>query len=286
METRIIRPVTDDAHVNAMMGDFMTPSHYKGVITRDFVGYKSEDGTVGVMLVKDCIRRHTWESAQEFLRTVHGDPRNRGTAVAGKGSMMNRLRQDGTLSNRIAVPASVMKLVGGTADNIGYFDYLDEADKRNLACRETNWTLEHPEVFAGAYPYIREIATLFQSCLPEECARQMSEVQKVSAAFKISNTPFTTLTCNKNLRTALHTDQGDLRNGMGVMATLGRFRGGHLVFPKFGLAFDYEPGDLLFGDVHEAHGNLAFGGERLCTILYCRERMHECAAPGSRLIQP
>jgi hypothetical protein len=200
--------------------------------------------------------------------------------------MMPRLRGNGTLSKRMAVPESVMQLIGAKADNLGYFDYVDDADRRKVSCRETNWTISHPEVLQGVLPYILEIDALFKACLPDEYAVQWAEVAKVAEAYRFWRTVFTTLTGNKNLRTFLHRDQGDLRKGMGVMATLGRFREGYLVFPIFGLAVDYQPGDLLFADVHEAHGNCAFGGERLCTILYCRERMYECADPGSRLVVP
>lgn len=285
MQTKEITPLVTDHRVNELIGTYMSQFHYNQVINRDFVGYKP-DGSVGVMLIKQCLPRYLWKSAQEFLRTVDGDPRNRGTAVAGKGAMMRRLRGDGTLSKRIAVPKSVMQLVAGKADNLGYFDYVDELDRRKVSCRETNWTVSHPEVLKGVRAYILEIDALFKACLPDEYAVQWAEVVKVAEAYRMWNTVFTTLTDNKNLRTFLHRDQGDLRKGTGVMATLGRFRKGYLVFPKFGLAMDYQPGDLLFADVHEAHGNCAFGGERLCTILYCRERMHECTASGSRLIVP
>jgi hypothetical protein len=263
--------------IDAILGTYMTSVHYSRVIDRDFAGYKP-DGSVAIMLVKDCISRDIRQQAEELLRTVNRDPHNRGTAVAGKGSMMRRLRRDGTLSNRMAVPESVIKLVGAKADNLGYFDYVDETDRRRVVCRQTNWTVAHPEILAGTLPYMQEIAALFKACLPAEFSLQMQEVRKVAPSLIIPGTPITTLTDNKNLRTFLHKDQGDLRKGMGVMATLGRFSGGYLVFPKFGIAVDYQPGDLLFADVHEAHGNCAFGGERLCTILYCRERMHECKA--------
>jgi hypothetical protein len=39
---------------------------------------------------------------------------------------------------------------------------------------------------------------------------------KVSRTFKLSHTPFTTMTCNKTFCTALHTDRGDLKCGRGV----------------------------------------------------------------------
>jgi hypothetical protein len=66
----------------------------------------------------------------------------------------------------------------------------------------------------------------------------------------------------------------------GCMATLGQWQGSELVIPQFGLAVNYQPGDLLLGDVHLWHGNAPFveGGERVTTVLYCRERMHECGS--------
>ncbi len=61
------------------------------------------------------------------------------------------------------------------------------------------------------------------------------------------------------------------------MSTLGKFTGGYLVLPEYGVAVDYQPGDVLLGDVHGLlHGNCPHTGERVTTILYAREKMHLC----------
>jgi hypothetical protein len=207
-------------------------------------------------------------------------PNNRGIAVAGKGAMMPGLTRDGFLSNRMEIPRPVWEAAGRPlADLLGYFDYEDVNDKRKLNCRETEWTGSHREVYEAALPFICEIDSVFKACLPFEYAVQMAEVNKVPDDLKIARTAFTTLTDNRNLRTACHKDEGDLRQGTGCMATLGKWQRSELVIPQFSLAANYQPGDLLLADVHLWHGNapMVEGGERITAVLYCRERMHECA---------
>jgi len=158
------------------------------------------------------------------------------------------------------------------SDFIGFFDYADYR-----GCRETEWTGSHPEVLAGAEPFIREINGIFKAALPDEYATQWAEVRKVPAALRIGETAYTTVTANKDFRTTCHRDEGDLRDGMGCMATLGAWQGYEFIVPQYGIATDYQPGDLLLADVHLAHGNGPKGaGERVATVLYCREGMHLC----------
>jgi hypothetical protein len=63
---------------------------------------------------------------------------------------------------------------------------------------------------------------------------------------------------------------------MGVLTTHGRFSGGYFIMPRFGIAFDIQPGDLLLANVHELHGNGAMAGQRVSVVYYAREKMHLC----------
>jgi hypothetical protein len=88
----------------------------------------------------------------------------------------------------------------------------------------------------------------------------------------------------------LHTDQGDLAAGFGVMVCLrsGHYSGGLYVMPGFDVAVDLAAGDVLFSDVHEWHGNTALVGdpatyERITLVCYYRARMRECGSAAAEL---
>lgn len=273
LNQQVIDPVIDGANVGSVLGEYLNRRHYTRLVQTDAMYFSATTGRLVLMLLKQCLPKDIWQQAYEHLRTVHKAPTNRGMAVAGKGAMMPRITSDEMLSERRAIPKAVMEAAGNPkSDFIGFFDYAE-----NLGCRETEWTGSHPEVLLGTEPFIREVNAIFRAALPYEYATQWAEVRKVPAEFRIADTAFTTVTVNKNLRTTCHRDEGDLREGMGCMATLGSWDGYEFIIPEYGLAVDYQPGDLLLGDVHLAHGNGPKGdGERITTVLYCRERMHEC----------
>jgi hypothetical protein len=256
MKPRFIKAVVDQREASKLEGEFLTRFHYRELIQPDVPYIDDETGKLVALVVKQCLQSDSGRQAYENLRTVSKIPSNRGIAVAGKSAMMRGLTRDGLLSNRMEIPRPVWEAAGRPlADILGFFDYEDVNDKRKLNCRETEWTGTHHEVYEAALPFIREIDSVFRACLPFEYAVQLGEANKVANALKIARTVFTTLTDNKNLRTACHKDEGDLRQGTGCMATLGKWQGSELVIPQFGVGADYQPGDLLLADVHLWHGN-------------------------------
>jgi hypothetical protein len=279
MRPKFIKPLTNPCDASRLEGEFLTRLHYRELAQPDVPYIDDESGKLVCLLAKQCLLADVCQPAYEHLRRVSKTPNNRGMAVAGKGAMMPGLTKRGDLSNRNEIPRPVWEAAGKPlADFLGFFDYRDVNEKRRLNCRETEWTGTHRDVYEAALPFIREANSAFRSCLPPEYSVQLNEVSKVADQLKIAGTAFTTVTVNKNLRTACHKDEGDLRLGTGCMATLGEWKGSELVIPQFGLAVNYQPGDLLLADVHLLHGNAPFvpGGERITTVLYCRERMHEC----------
>ena len=74
---------------------------------------------------------------------------------------------------------------------------------------------------------------------------------------KIPDTCFSTITINRNFRTALHRDAGDYKDGFGNLTVIerGKYHGGYTIFPQFGVAVDARSGDFLPMDVHQWHSN-------------------------------
>ena len=106
--------------------------------------------------------------------------------------------------------------------------------------------------------------------------------EKSSQDFIIKDTAFSTVTVNKNFRTAGHYDNGDLKEGFGNLGVIskGEYDGAITVIPRYGIGLDLKNGDLAIFDVHELHGNTETTTksfyERISIVCYYREKMIYC----------
>jgi hypothetical protein len=85
-----------------------------------------------------------------------------------------------------------------------------------------------------------------------------------------------------NFQTTVHTDKGDDIEGFGNLSVIekGKYTGGETCFPQFGIGVNVRSGDVLFMDVHEAHGNLPIitendDAKRLSIVCYLRKNIWE-----------
>ena len=263
------------AEMEGLRNTFANRAHYEYFIDKDafIVG---PDGVVA-RLVTGCLDPDLVKRTAEHFRTVHGDASNRGSII-GPGALMNRIRKDDSLGFVKEVPKAIIKKL---RDENVFTDFLGWMDKSKTGnrfpyCRETGWSLESPGVLEAARPFVEAVDAVYRNELPHHWQRQRDFMDKVSADFKFNNTVFSTVTVNRNLRTAYHKDNGDYRGGMGNLVVLDGWEGGALVMPKYRVAFAPQPGDVLLMNVHEIHGNLALVGERLTTVLYAREHLDKC----------
>lgn len=162
-------------------------------------------------------------------------------------------------------------------------------------CRATRLTREHLESFKQSLPMIRAAGQLMATHMPERYDAQMAACEGTHPDYIIPSTPFTTLTLNRDVTATYHTDKGDLKAGIGVIATTwaakvdGAWKvvsensapGGYLVYPKYRVAVNVQTQGLLLCDVHEVHGVTPITGPagswaRLSYVLYYREHMHKC----------
>lgn len=154
-------------------------------------------------------------------------------------------------------------------------------------CRATAYTANNKEKFEMAVPFIENISEWFQKLLPTRWEAQKREIEKIDEDYHIGKSVYTTITINKNFRTACHRDAGDLEAGFGNLTALSDERGwsgGYLCFPEYRVAVDIRPGDVLLMDVHEIHGNTPISKlngeepERISIVCYFREKMNGCSA--------
>lgn len=148
--------------------------------------------------------------------------------------------------------------------------------------RATTYTRDYPEMFAKSYPFLQTLSKAFQELLPWRYGNQKAESNKVDPKFVVPGTPFTTVTVNKNFRTAAHYDPANMPDGfanISVISKKGDFSGGYLVFPEIGYAVNIRPSDLLFVNNQAGlHGNTELildnpEAERISAIAFFHENM-------------
>jgi hypothetical protein len=151
--------------------------------------------------------------------------------------------------------------------------------------RPTAYTFYNFEKFKKSYPFLKNLAKGFETLLPQRYENQINCVKRLDPQFYVPETPFTTITVNKNFRTAAHRDAGDLATGFSnltVVAKNNNYKGGYLILPEIRAAVNLRPGDLLLVSNHEyIHGNTpilsesGFELERISLVCYFREDMLE-----------
>lgn len=213
------------------------------------------------------------QDEREYTETLLKNAKREGTF------RIQKIKKDGTLSKQTrAVP--IFSGIIGNYNRTVRFPY----------CRTTAFNINHPDMFAKALPFIREVNEVFKNELPHRYKAQEAVVQASSSDFIISKTIFTTITVNKNWQTAVHKDVGDLKEGFGVMSVLrgGKYKGGFLVFPKYRVAVDMRTRGVLLADVHSWHGNTPIVGikgefERISCVFYYREGIKDCGSAAQEL---
>ena len=150
---------------------------------------------------------------------------------------------------------SKMKVNNQVASNpIGFYESSSNFCK--LPCRLTHFTRTNYDKFNQGLPFIQKIDSLFKKYVPDSYQKQFERANQ-KEHLKIKDTSFSTVTINRNFRTALHRDAGDFKDGFGNLTVIerGKYHGGYTSFPQFGIAIDVRSNDFLAMDVHQWHAN-------------------------------
>jgi hypothetical protein len=91
---------------------------------------------------------------------------------------------------------------------------------------------------------------------------------------------FSSVQLNQNIRFLPHTDGRNVPGTLSCLATAGAFSGGPLGFPRLGISFDIQPGDLLIADTNEEYHGTVGGifGNRYSVVAYLHESLLPKAA--------
>lgn len=297
METIHLKECLPDKDVEKLVGHKIDLS-YADVVVRDTCKVLKPDGSTLMIYVKDALPRNLIADAFRIFKGLDFDSggSNRGAAAGiitedtdlGKETAAEIIegttrfyprREDGTRSNtaRAApVPTAI----------IGYFDRY----ARTPYCRQTAFTMDHPDLWMEALPYIQKVNDVFKQYAPENWESQRKFIEQVHPDFVIPGTIFTTLTVNRSWRTACHRDAGDYQNGLGCMSAMegGRYEGGELIFPKYRCAVDMRTGGVALADVHQIHANAPLIGVpgqwlRVSCVFYARSGMAQCGSNAFEL---
>lgn len=279
MHTTVAACVLSEAEQEAWMGRFPSAKDYDSALTLRTTGQlRRPDGTLLACLIKRGIQD---DAGRMMYRAIHDKiqgTNNRGTA-SGQRHVAG-VKADGTRSSTNRTPKAVRSSV------IGYYDRYP----RIPYCRRTAFNESHPERFAACVPAIQQADAALRTHAPDRWRAQRDMADQTHPDFLIQGTTFTTVTVNKNFRTAGHRDAGDLPQGFGVMTYYrsGKFEGGHLVFPAYRAAIALDTYDVLLFDAHEVHCNTAVrpyndDWERITCVHYYRKNMYYCGSAAQEL---
>ena len=283
----------DDSLCEMFRGQFVEANSFDTLISDDADVLKP-DGSVLLKYRLGVVPLNMVEEVRPFFRKAATPTNNRGIAA---GIIRNNESMTRTVAKQSLTRYTPKTKAGyisntnyGKEVNSGVIGYMDGVNPRFPYCRLTAFNLNHPTMFRSVLPFIHAVDGHFKATMPERYSAQQSVVEKTHADFHISGTSFTTVTVNKNFRTAVHKDEGDLRAGFGVMSVLrrGTYEGCFLCFPKYRVAVDMKSGAVLLADVHEWHGNTPLVGtdgnyERISLVFYYREKMRECGSATEEL---
>lgn len=150
---------------------------------------------------------------------------------------------------------SKMKVNNQVASNpIGFYE--SGKNFADLPCRLTHFTRTNFEKYNNGLPFIQHIDKLFCKLIPEAHNKQLCRADE-KPHLRIPKTSFSTVTINRNFRTAMHRDAGDFRDGFGNLTVIerGQYHGGYTIFPQYGVAIDLRNNDFVAMDVHQWHCN-------------------------------
>ena len=150
---------------------------------------------------------------------------------------------------------SKMKVNNQVASNpVGYYE--SNKNFASLPCRLTHFTRTNYEKYTQGLPFIQRIDSLFKE-LVHDAYQCQHERASLKPHLTIPDTCFSSVTINRNFRTALHQDAGDFKGGFGNLTVLeqGKYHGGYTVFPQYGVGIDLRTSDFVAMDVHQWHSN-------------------------------
>tara|TARA_R110002073_G_scaffold89770_1_gene212287 strand:- start:1768 stop:2637 length:870 start_codon:yes stop_codon:yes gene_type:complete len=275
IEKIIAKRILSKENAAKLKTKFLTEKHYNKLITEDTDAYDNF-GNLLFRFRKNAIPFDILKSGVDAFESSIELTESRGSA---SGSSHKRIRKDGSVSN----------ITVGNKVESGSVGYMDSGAMVKY-CRKTAFARNHFEKFKKGVPFVQFIDKKYAELCPTHYTKQKAIAEGTNKNYVIDGTSFTTVTVNKNFRTACHQDAGDFADGFGnlIVYREGNYDGGFFVMPEFGVAIDLHNTDILFADVHKWHANTEFTNcsddwLRVSFVMYYRENMIKCSSPKDEL---
>jgi len=260
-----VKKIFSDDEVAKLEGTWIDESHIKlPLVKEDTDIYYNDNGIYKLLLkfrknvISDDLIDIGWNSYKDLAKPSRGRGASAGP-IDTEGQYWSKKdlvdTKKWSTSYMIKGKKSKMKVNNQVASNpVGFYEASNNFSK--LPCRLTHFTRCNFKKYNEGLPFIQRIDELFQELIPNAHKRQL-ERANLTDNFKIPNTSFSTVTINRNFRTALHRDAGDFRGGFGNLTVIerGKYHGGYTVFPQFGIGIDLRNNDFVAMDVHQWHSN-------------------------------
>tara|TARA_R110001592_G_scaffold222996_2_gene478369 strand:+ start:1919 stop:2827 length:909 start_codon:yes stop_codon:yes gene_type:complete len=283
MKKTYLKSKLTDRQVEGLVSSFAEKNHYDQIINSDCDCY-NEQGKPVLFLRKKYIEKNILDEAYINLLDAAKPTSNRGSSSGGDRKFNITKKGEKTKSLQVydKITGQVVKDKSGT---IGFFDRSGHYD----FCRTTAFNIQNESKFKKGMPLIETVDKGFREIIPERYKKQKSMVMATDPNYRIGNTSFSTITVNKDYRTAFHRDAGDYPEGFGnLVAYCKDIEPVYLVLPKYKVAVNLDTYDLLLVDVHQVHGNTKIikkneKGVRLSFVMYYRHKMYKCLPPKKEL---
>tara|TARA_R100000995_G_C3482968_1_gene125216 strand:- start:2129 stop:3109 length:981 start_codon:yes stop_codon:yes gene_type:complete len=284
-----IEPILDDQQIKSLEGTYFSKDLIKHHITED-TKVLNENGDILAVYKKNAVPKDILDKCRVSFRKSISVSNNRGQAAGPLpadlkiGDKFNGLTVGKIGKNRFYPLLASGKLSKSPKAKAVHSSIIGFSDRypRIPYCRRTVFTQNNWKHYNRCLPYVKCVDNFFAKYAPKRYKVQRKLADETSKDFVINDTAFTTVTVNKNFRTAGHYDNGDLKEGFGNLGVIsqGKYDGGITVIPKYGVGLDLKDGDLAIFDVHELHGNTEIIRksfyERISVVCYYREKMIYC----------
>lgn len=275
---RLKRSYTDEWVKENVARSYVDESHYDTVITEDTDAYDAATGKMLFRFRKGALPIETLKLGVESFKGSVSTVTTRGDAAGG-----NKKRIVNGVQSKFSGAEPV------DSGNVGSLD----AGGATRYCRLTAFGREHFDKYKEGFPFVNAIDKLYSELCPSHYKSQKAVADGTNRNFVIGDTSFTTVTVNRDFRTAVHKDGGDWMEGFGNLITYreGDWTRGYFCLPEYRVGIDNQNGDALFVDVHRWHGNDEMvgiedeGNVRYSFVLYYRSNMIKCGTPQLELMK-
>tara|TARA_Y100000590_G_scaffold424989_1_gene532500 strand:- start:1285 stop:2268 length:984 start_codon:yes stop_codon:yes gene_type:complete len=271
--TITIPKLVPDEVMNDIEGEFLdfqfhtfTSNQFPMLITEDVDVYK-DNGELLLKFRKNVISQKLCEQAFQSYKTVQmsrgaasrAGPINEKSIYWSKRTVVRKDKNKKSkkwMTKYITPSGEVSKMMVSNPVFTHVLGYYEKTPFLKMPCRLTSFTRRNLEKYKSGLPFIERIDELYKKLVPDRYKIQKKRAD-LRPKYRINNTAFTTITVNRNFRTALHKDAGDYKPGFGNVTVLerGKYHGGYTILPQYGIAVNVRQGDFLAMDVHEWHCN-------------------------------